>query len=226
MKDDGKSEPAPKVSNICTCVPSILYKQSNLNTDEHWFYFNVDFPHGPSEKLAFTNAQIASSAEFKKRLLVAQGGMFTGTTGQLDSYIKWQMRYLKSVETIDYIGYSREKQMYIFGDVAVKAGKVYHLNSEDFFEVNNLSIKTLSNQHLRINTELHELDRSFVKLIYSAFGAKGLVALAFWFGSLFAEQLRIQQESYPVLELIGEPGAGAGPVQSAKCSSHQAQSSA
>ena len=208
MKDDGKSEPAPKVSNICTCVPTILYKQSNLNTDEHWFYFNVDFPNAKSEKLAFTNAQISSSAEFKKRLLVAKGGMFTGTTGQLDSYIKWQMRYLKSVETIDYIGYSREHQLYIFGDVAVKSGKVYGLNSEDFFEINKQSIKTLSNQHLRINTDLNELDRSFFKLIYSAFGAKGLVALAFWFGSLFAEQIRMAQESYPFLELIGEPGAG------------------
>ena len=35
-----------------------------------------------------------------------------------------------------------------------------------------------------------------------------LVALSFWFGSLFAEQIRMAQESYPFLELIGEPGAG------------------
>lgn len=208
MKDDGKSEPAPKVNNICTCVPTILYKQSNLNTDEHWFYFNVDFPKTESEKLSFTNAQISSAAEFKKRLFVAKGGMFTGTTGQLDSYLKWQMRYLKSVETIDYIGYSRESQLYIFGDVAVKAGKVYGLNSEDFFEIGKQSIKTLSAKHLQINTEMGEFNRAMFKLIYTAFGAKGLVALSFWFGSLFAEQIRMAQESYPFLELIGEPGAG------------------
>lgn len=208
LKDNGKSEPMPIVSNISTCVPTILYKQSNQTTDEHWFYFNVEFPRAKPYKLAFTNAQIASAAEFKKRLLVANGGLFTGTTQQLDAYIKRQMRELKSVDTIDYIGYSAENGMYIFGDVAVKDGRVHKLNSEDFFEVGRQSIKTLSNQGLKINTDLSDFDRSFFKLIYQAFGAQGLVALAFWFGSFFAEQIRAQQESFPFLEMVGEPGTG------------------
>ena len=208
MKDNGKSEPMPIVSNISTCVPTILYKQSNLNTDEHWFYFNVEFPHAKPYKLAFTNAQIASAAEFKKRLLVANGGLFTGTTQQLDAYIKRQMRTLKTVETIDFVGYTPESSLYIFGDVAVKAGKIYKINNEDFFEIGRQSIKTLSNQHLQVNTDMTEFERGFFKLIYQAYGARGLVALTFWFGSLFAEQIRAQQESFPFLELVGEPGTG------------------
>jgi len=34
------------------------------------------------------------------------------------------------------------------------------------------------------------------------------VALAFWFGTLFAEQIRATQKSYPFLEIVGEAGSG------------------
>ncbi|MBD3608967.1 MAG: bifunctional DNA primase/helicase, partial [Gammaproteobacteria bacterium] len=37
---------------------------------------------------------------------------------------------------------------------------------------------------------------------------QGIVALAFWLGSLFAEQIRAVHKSYPFIEIIGEPGAG------------------
>lgn len=41
-----------------------------------------------------------------------------------------------------------------------------------------------------------------------AFGEKGYVALAFWLGSLFAEQIRERDKSFPFLEIVGEPGTG------------------
>ena len=44
--------------------------------------------------------------------------------------------------------------------------------------------------------------------VWTAFGAKGIVALAFWLGSLFAEQIRETQKSYPFLEIVGEAGSG------------------
>lgn len=45
-------------------------------------------------------------------------------------------------------------------------------------------------------------------MLWTAFGAKGFVALSFWFGSFFAEQIRDKQKSYPFLEIVGEPGSG------------------
>ncbi|MCP5751357.1 ATP-binding protein, partial [Klebsiella pneumoniae] len=44
--------------------------------------------------------------------------------------------------------------------------------------------------------------------LWRAFGAKGYIALAFWLGALFAEQIRAVQKSYPFLEVVGEPGSG------------------
>lgn len=44
--------------------------------------------------------------------------------------------------------------------------------------------------------------------LYLCFGPRGVVALAFWLGSLFAEQVRHRFESFPFLEIAGEPGTG------------------
>jgi len=199
------------LQRIATCNPKALYYQENKLTDESWYYFRITFAHDAAPiKNTFTSSQIASSAEFKKRLLgIAPGGMFTGTTQQLDAFIEEQTDALKTVQTIDFTGYTREHSAYVYGDVAVRDGKVFKLNEEDFFDMDRLSIKTLSQSViLNLNTELEKFDTEWLDIIWQCFGAKGLVALAFWFGSLFAEQIRQHQKSYPFMEIIGEPGAG------------------
>lgn len=206
---------AGTITNIATCLPSVLYYQANAATDEAWYYFRVAFPHDSEPaKNTFTSSQIASAGEFKKRLLaVAPGAFYTGSNGQLDAYLKEQMHRIKSVQTIDYVGYSKEHGCYVYADVAVKDGKLYSLNDEDFFDVGRLSIKTIGGSAgLSINTDLKRLTYDWVELLWRAFGAKAIVALAFWLGSLFAEQIRegegIKQKSFPFLEVVGEPGAG------------------
>ena len=199
------------LQRIATCNPKALYYQENKLTDESWYYFRITFAHDAAPiKNTFTSAQISSSAEFKKRLLgIAPGGMFTGTTQQLDAFIEEQTDALKTVQTIDFTGYTREHGAYVYGDVAVRDGKIFKLNEEDFFDMDRLSIKTLSQSvTLNLNTDLEKFDTEWLDIIWQCFGAKGLVALAFWFGSLFAEQIRQHQKSYPFMEIIGEPGAG------------------
>lgn len=203
------------VTNIATCLPTVLYYQANAATDEAWYYFRVAFPHDSQPvKNTFTSSQIASAGEFKKRLLgVAPGAFYTGTNGQLDAYLKEQMHRIKSVQTIDFVGYTKEHGCYVYADVAVKDGKLHMLNDEDFFDVGRLSIKTIGGSAgLSLNTDLKAFRHDWLELIWRAFGAKAIVALAFWLGSLFAEQIRegegIKQKSFPFLEVVGEPGAG------------------
>lgn len=43
---------------------------------------------------------------------------------------------------------------------------------------------------------------------WAAHGAQGAVALAWWAGSLLAQQLRERQHSFPLLGIVGEPGTG------------------
>ncbi|MEI7050506.1 bifunctional DNA primase/helicase [Pseudomonas koreensis] len=199
------------VVEIANCYPQALYFQRNEVTDESWYYFRVDFPHDSgSVKNTFTGGQVAAASEFKKRLLsMAAGAVFTGSGQQLDKIMKDQLFGLKTVETIDFIGYSKLHSCYVFGDLAVRGGIVSVVNKEDFFEFGKLRLKTLQKSiAMHIQRDAKEYRTDWLPMLWLCFGAKGIVALAFWFGSLFAEQIRAQYKSFPFLEVTGEAGAG------------------
>lgn len=199
------------VRQIANCNPTALYYQANALTDEAWYYLRVDFPHdGAAVKNTFTGSQLSSSSEFKKRLLaIAPGAVYTGSAGQLDAWLQQQLYQIKTVQTVDFIGYTKEHGAWVFNDLAVKDGKVVELNDEDFFDIGKLSIKSLNQSvTLAINGADADYTSEWVNLLWTAFGAKGVAALAFWLGSLYAEQIRADQKSFPFLEVVGEPGAG------------------
>lgn len=199
------------VVEIANCYPQALYFQRNEVTDESWYYFRVDFPHDePTVRNTFTGGQVAAASEFKKRLLgMAAGAVFTGTGGQLDKIMKDQLFALKTVKTIDYIGYSKEHGCYVFGDLAVRGGVVEKANAEDYFEFKQLRLKTLQKS---IRLEIARTDEGYrpewLDWLWTCFGTQGIAALAYWFGSLFAEQIRDEFQSFPFLEVTGEAGAG------------------
>ncbi|KAF1072673.1 MAG: hypothetical protein GAK45_00108 [Pseudomonas citronellolis] len=198
------------VVEIANCFPQALYFQRNDVTDESWYYFRIDRPDDESVKNTFTSAQVAAASEFKKRLLgVAAGAIFTGSGAQLDQIMKMQLTGLKTVATIDYLGYSKEHGCYVLGDVAVRGGVMEKANAEDYFEFQRLRLKTLQRSiKLQIGTDEQAYNARWLDWLWMCFGSKGLVALAFWFGSLFAEQIRAEFQSYPFLEATGEAGAG------------------
>ncbi|ROT46338.1 bifunctional DNA primase/helicase [Pusillimonas sp. NJUB218] len=199
------------IREIANCLPTPLYFQENKITDESWYYFRVAFPHdGQPVKNTFTSSQVSTASEFKKRLLgIAPGAVYTGSNQMLERSMKNQLFNIKRVETVDFIGYSKELKCYVLGDVAMKEGALYPLNNEDYFDIGRLSVKSLNQSvELHINTQPHEYTTAWVDQLYGAFGAKGLAALSFWFGTLFSEQIRMSQESYPFLEIVGEAGAG------------------
>jgi len=199
------------VVEIANCYPQALYFQRNEITDESWYYFRVDFPHDePTVRNTFTGGQVAAASEFKKRLLgMAAGAVFTGTGAQLDKIMKDQLFGLKTVKTIDYIGFSKEHGCYVFGDLAVRGGVVEQANSEDYFEFKQLRLKTLQKS---IRLEIARTDEGYraewLDWLWTCFSTQGIVALAYWFGSLFAEQIREEYQSFPFLEVTGEAGAG------------------
>ncbi|MDN4572886.1 bifunctional DNA primase/helicase [Pandoraea cepalis] len=210
-KRDKALHQAGGIRPIANCFPTPLYFQQNRITDESWYYFRVQFPHdGPAVKNTFSSSQVSTASEFKKRLLgMAPGAVFSGTNGQLERMMERQLFNIKSVETIDFIGYSREFGCYVLGDLAVKDGRVHQINGEDFFEIGRLAVKSLNQSvALSVNDEAKDYRGEWLGLLWKCFGAKGLAALSYWLGSLFAEQIRATQKSYPFLEIVGEAGAG------------------
>lgn len=215
MSDEERRDMAMKESHtlreIANCYFTALYYQANLLTDESWYYLRVDFPHGGgSIKNTFTGAMLTSASEFKKRLLsIAPGAVYTGNGQQLDRVMQRQLFNIKTVQTIDYIGYTREHGAWVFNDVAIQNGRLVPLNDEDFFDIGKLSIKSLNRSvDLALNTDLNEFSKEWVDLLWQCYQHRGIAALAFWMGSLFAEQIRQKHKSFPFIELVGEPGAG------------------
>ncbi|WP_231959607.1 toprim domain-containing protein [Thalassospira indica] len=201
---------ASRLEEIANCTFKFLYFQQDKQTDESWYYTRIEFPHGRHTiKNTFSGGQVATASEFKKRLLsIAPGALYTGNSVQLNWLVKHYLDNIKIVETTDFIGYSKEHGVYVFNDRAVASGKVVEINDEDFFEVGKTSIKSL-NQSLQLHIgDATDYIADWSDMVYAAYGAKGLIATAFFLGSLFAEQIRAQQKSYPFLEIVGEAGAG------------------
>lgn len=215
MSDEALRDKALRESGglqpIANCNPKALYYQRNDLTAEAWYYFGIWFPDSrPPVKGPLTAGQLTTASEFKKQLLhMAAGANFSGNSHQLEVMMQRQLEAIKTVQTVDYIGYSSAHKAYVLGKVAVREGVIAETNAEDYFEFGKLALKSLQRSvNLQINTDREAYTRDWQRHLWTAFGPKGFIALAFWFGSLFAEQVRADQQSFPFLEIVGEPGSG------------------
>ena len=208
---DKAIEQSAVLQPIANCLPRALYYQRNEVTQEAWYYFSITLPHENRPiKGTFTAGHLTSASEFKKQLLhLAPGAIYSGSSAQLERMMLRQLDNIKVVQTVDFVGYSAQHKTYLLGDYAVHDGQVLLANEEDYFEVGKLSIKSLQRSIvLQVNQDAEAQDKSWPQHLWAAFGAPGYVALAYWFASLFAEQIRAEQMSFPFLEIVGEPGSG------------------
>lgn len=205
------AEQAGAIKRICNCDFRTLYFQRNPATEESQYYLRIDFPVDRSVvKAGFTGGALAASSEFKKRLLsVAPGAIWTGGSDQLDRLVQMQTRRIKTVETVEFTGYDRKLAVYLLGDVAVRRGRVHALNDEDFFDFGDCALKLATSERLlEIDYDAEKVPTKWLQDILTAFGMNGLVTVAFWMMSLFAEQIRAETKSLPFLEMTGLPGTG------------------
>lgn len=203
---------AGQVREIANCAFRALYYQREEATDESCYYLRVDFPSDRAAiKGTFSGSSLSAGAEFKKRLIsMAPGGIWTGSTQQLDRIMQRQLATIRTVEAIQFTGYSAEHGAYVFGDIGVANGRVVTRNEDDYFEFGDHAVKLRSSERLlrHIVYDPERLETRWIDPLVTAYGAKGLVTLAFWFGALFAEQIRRQQQSLAFLEITGIPGSG------------------
>ncbi|MGL4667028.1 MAG: bifunctional DNA primase/helicase, partial [Saezia sp.] len=171
-----------------------------------------DYPHNSKcSKGTFTSAQLSSPGEFKKRLLhLARGAIYTGKPNMLDDMLIEHLYNIKEVKTINFLGYTKEYDAYVFNDFAMQDGKIIPINEEDYFDLKDgVQLKSLcTGVDVKINTDPQKYHEKWLDWLWQCTGAKGYVALVYWFGSLFVEQIRKEHSRFPFLEIIGDPGAG------------------
>lgn len=101
----------------------------------------------------------------------------------------------------------RDLDAWVFRDFAVSNGRIIRSNSQQFIEMDRLrSIKTVSDVSITLNDDNCTFD--WLNDFWLGFGERGLIALAFFTGSLFVDQIRQKQQSWPFLEMTGEAGTG------------------
>jgi hypothetical protein len=201
---------AMSVIPIADCYFEPLYFQFDDIAGEGNYYFQIDFPSDlPPVKALVTAAQIVSAPDFTKRLAaLSPAAIYKGTTFHLQ-HLREQWTRIRTVVGVYVTGYVREHGAYVFPDHAVAGGKVYPINREDYFEIGKLAIKPTSAERvLEITWDGGDYRADWLPHFWGSFGPRGMVALAYWFGSLFAEQIRGKQQSWPFIEIWGEPGGG------------------
>lgn len=200
---------AMHITEIANCTFTPLYFQRDRYNLDAYYFVRIARPHGHDVQSTFTGNQLASAGDFKKRLLsVSPGALYEGSGKQLDSIIRAQFTRLRTVDTIDHVGYVPELDAWIYRDFAVCRGKLLRSNAEQFIAMDgHRAIKTLCD--IVIQVEDHPLDTSpWLSPFWQAFAERGMIALAFFTGSLFVNQIREVQKSWPFLEITGDAGTG------------------
>lgn len=196
------------VEEIANCAFRMLYRERDEISDETNYFLQVDFPDQPTVKARFTAACCANSGEFKKRLM-AFAGMWSGSGEQLDRLMRNQTRRLKVVEPIPFTGYSAQHRAWLFPDIAVREGRIEKINSENYFDFGQQAVKLRSPERLLdIQYDPDRMDFEWVPDLWTAFGPKGVITLAFFVMSFFAVQIRERHKTLGFLELTGPPGSG------------------
>lgn len=208
---DSALEHASTVEIMMECRPYGLYYQYQKEIDEASYFFKVDFPRGGQTiKNTFTSSQITSAGSFGERLThIAPGVFYEGNSKQLLAFLKRELRDIKRVELINYVGYHKEHQTYVLCDIAVQNGRRFKINKEEYFELpRKTNLKARAPFQLEINSNASDYTDAWVKDFLEAYDVRGMVALTAFLGSLFAQQIRSMHKSFPFIELVGEPGTG------------------
>lgn len=200
------------VTEIANCAFRILYSLKDADSPDLQYYLAIDMPNTDvTVRQTFAPAAMVSGSKFKEALFgKASGAQWLGSTRQLDIIVsKQQERGLNTVETLDFLGYSKRHQAWCLGDMLVHRGQVQGLNADDYFDIGKAQLKLRSNERpLAIKYDSDRFNTSWFPYLWAAWGGNGLVTLTFWVMSFFAEQLREIYGDLGYLEMHGPPGTG------------------
>jgi hypothetical protein len=196
---------------ISNCLPIFKYCETDKLTNESAYYFQIQNYHG-DKQVKMAGGALESPGSFNKALLIyAPGCTFDGEAWQFKIMRdKWFNDGIDYVQTVPFIGYEKQSGIYIFPEFAYYQGRLLKMNKFGYVVQGQHKLKTTFRNIEIAHSE--KFNAEWLDDYLKTFHWNGLVALAFWLGSLFAEQIRARQASYPFLEMSGEPGTGKSTV--------------
>lgn len=198
-----------EIEKIANCFLDFKYLEVNSLTKEQKYVFKIISPFkNPTKTIGVLPSALKSPEEFCNAIRSqSHGGRFEGDKKDL-KYLeaKWFDRQIKSLETFDFIGYSQEHEAYVFKDFGYKKGALLQKSDDDFIICNEQGLKTDCDS---INIVFKKnYDFSWFQDYKEVFSTNGIILMSWWLGSLFAEQVRKKQQSWPFFELTGVHASG------------------
>lgn len=196
------------ISQVANCVPRFEYLERDAISGEQRYFFQFEFPNRRLNcKEPLPPSAITEPRGFAKALLErTPGGMFEGGEKVLGMLKSEWLRNPNVVRTLPFVGYDEVTGAYCYPGFGFYKGKEIRMNDHGFLDIKGEGLKTSARSY-----PMH-LGESFDPFWFddfrSVFGLNGLASLAWWTGSLFAEQIRSPQQGWAFLELTGEAGAG------------------
>src|SRR3546814_9448873 len=109
---------------------------------------------------------------------------------------------IKKVEPIPFTGYSEAHNAWVFGDIAVRDGRLVPVNSEKYFDFGKAAVKLRTPERIlsiNYNPDLREFP--WMADLWAAWYVRGYATLAFFVMSLFPVQIRNRRSEEPTSEL-------------------------
>jgi len=197
------------IEQISNVLPTFLYMQRDEIMDEQRYVFKIAYANGEApDIISLEGTAITGPDQFQKALVNnSRGGTFDGDAKQLKLLRdRWLNKRILTVTALPFVGYDKSTGAWIFQHAAWHKGKKIPLNDYGYFEVGRRGVKSVLNG-VPIHTD-GAFTPDWLDKYMHAFNWQGLATMAFWLGSLFAQQIRAMHKTFPFLELTGEPGAG------------------
>lgn len=200
-----------EVRNWANCAIKFAYTQKHPGTGEILYFYKVTFPDGRSGSGTMTSSQWVSASDFRKRLpSIASGALMSANPDIHEWWIRKDSQNILEVDTIAYAGYYPTVDAWVFPNFAIKNGRFFKVNSDEFIRLDKKTAVKSAYHNIEIepNRERQDYDPTWIEDLYTAWGVKGVIALAYFTISLFAVQIRNRQKALVFLEMVGEAGTG------------------
>jgi hypothetical protein len=196
------------MKQVANCVPHFEYIQRDAITGDQQFFFQFNFPNTAQNcKEPLAPNSIGDPRSFAKSLLErTPGGNFEGGEKVLAMLrSKWLDNAL-TVRSLPFVGYDAASKTYCYQKFGYHKGREYLANDHGYLEVGKTGLKTSLNSLVIVRG--NPFDPSWFSDFLAVHHLNGLAALSWWTATLFVQQIRSKQESWPFLELTGDAGAG------------------
>ncbi|GAA4649060.1 toprim domain-containing protein [Kistimonas scapharcae] len=196
---------------ISNCMPRFLYIERDPLTEEQDYFFDIQFRNGNQRRqIALDGSCLESASSFNKALLnKTSGGTFDGDSKALKQLKEdWFDHKTVEITRCRFVGYDKDTGVYVFPEFGYYQGRYIPKNKSGFIDAGKHRIKTRVTTaivHMEHNDQLNE---SWIGDFHHAFGDNGLIVMAWWLMTLFAEQIRARHQDWPFMELTGDPGTG------------------